>query len=275
MLAGVSLGVLMHWWPHFGELWRSRLSIAMSVAGLAFLLAAVRAEGVRESAMTSVVLVGPAYHVATTSAQASEYYYVLTAVCLLLGFTALAAGDRLAGWLSARPLVGAVAVAWLVTLVRVLLEKSAAPAVLAQAVGVTWMAPVAGAYLAWARPAGERGWRPLARRLTAYAFLVRGLIALLGLVATRLHLGTHYDVSRLGVVHFAFAVDAHAFAPGSWPQLLWLTFLPQLAAWPLFTVGVGLIGAAALSSLRPPRETSRDPLPVAAAGSRAERGPAR
>ena len=137
-----ALAVLMHWWPRLPAASRLRLSVATSAAGIAFLVAAVQAEGRRESALTSVVLVGPTTLTATASASASLYYYVLTAVCLLLGFAGLAFGETLGGWLAPRSLVSSVAVAWLVTAVRFLLEKSAAPALLVQAIGVTWLAPV-------------------------------------------------------------------------------------------------------------------------------------
>ena len=140
---------------------------------------------------------------------------------------------------------------WLVTLVRFLLEESAAPAPLAQTVGVTWMAPVAGAYLAWTGAADGRDWRRLLRRLAVYAFLVRGFVALVGFAATRLHLGTHYDVSGVRAVRFALTGGAHSFADAGWSQLLWLTFLPQLVVWPLFTLVAGLLAAALTVSLRP------------------------
>ena len=143
-----ALAVLMHWWPRLAAAWRLRVSVATSAAGIGFLVAAVQAEGLRESALTSVVLVGPATLTATASASASLYYYVLTAACLLLGFAGLALGEPLSRWLSPRWLVTSVAVAWMVTVVRFLLEKSAAPALLVQALGVTWLAPVAGAYFA-------------------------------------------------------------------------------------------------------------------------------
>ena len=95
------LGLLMHWWPRLSGPWRRRLSIATSAAGLAFLVAAMRAEGLRESAVTSVVILGPSYHTATASASASLYYYVLTAVCLALGFAGLAFGEGLSALLAA------------------------------------------------------------------------------------------------------------------------------------------------------------------------------
>ena len=153
---------------------------------------------------------GPATLTATASASASLYYYVLTAVCLLLGFAGLAFGETLSRWLAPRPLVSSVAVAWLVTVVRFLLEKSAAPAVLVQAIGVTWLAPVAGACIATAvtpaRPAGK----PLLRALLSYAILVRGFVALVGVVATRFGLGSHYDVSGLTFVPVALTGDTYS-----------------------------------------------------------------
>lgn len=257
ILSAWSLAVLMHWWPWLWPAARRRVSLATSVAALAFLAAALRAEGQRESAMTSMVLVGAAYHTATASADASYYYYVLTATCLLLGFAGLVFGDSLVRRLSERPLATSVAVAWLVTLLRFLLEKSAAPVLLAQAVGITWMAPVAGAYLAMRLRPSARGWRPFLRTLVAYAFLARGFVALVGIVATRCRLGSHYDVSGLTSVSLAFAGSLYRFSPASWSQVLWLSTLPQLVIWPLFTLLAGALGGAVASWLLVPGEGPR------------------
>jgi len=232
------LAVPMHWWPRLRTAQRRKLSIATSLAGLGFLVAALRSEGLRETALTSLVLVGPATLTARASASASLYYYVLTGVCLLLGFAGLILADPLARWLRPRPLLSTVAVAWLVTVVRLLLEKSAAPALLVDTVGVTWLAPVAGAYLALhARADGAAG---LLQLLLRYAFLVRGFVAVVGIVATQLALGSHYDVSPLTQVDVAFRGGPWHFEPGSVSQLFWLTLLPQLVIWPAFTVLSGL-----------------------------------
>ena len=246
-----SLGVLLHWWPRLGAAARRRVSMATNLAGLAFLIAAIRAEGLRESAISSVFIVGPAYRTATASASASLYYYVLTAACLLLGFAGLAVGEPLARWLAPRFLMSSVAVAWLVTVVRFLLEKSAAPAGLAQSIGVTWMAPVAGAYLALCLRELRPGWRPLLRTRAAYAFLVRAFVALLGVVATQRGLGSHYDVSGLTSVPLALTHATFELVPGSARQLFWLTLLPQLVAWPALTVLAGLVGSIVTLRLLP------------------------
>ena len=238
-----ALAALMHWWPRLPSAWRLRVSVATGAAGIGFLVAAVQAEGLRESALTSVVLVGPATLTATSSASASLYYYVLTAACLLLGFAGLALGEPLSRWLSPRWLLTSVAVAWMVTVVRFLLEKSAAPSLLVHAVGVTWLAPVAGAYLAAGLLPARPAWKPLLRALLVYAFLVRGFVAGVGVVATRFGLGSHYDVSAVTTVPVALTGEVYGLVPGSWPQVFWLTLLPQLVVWPPFTVLVGALGA--------------------------------
>jgi len=251
VVVALLLGVLMHWWPRLSSTWRWRLSILTSAAGLAALVAATRAEGYREAATTSVLILG-SYRTATASASASLYYYVLTALCLTLGFAGLVFGETLSALLRRRCLLGAVLIGWLLTVARFLLEKSAAPAALSQAVGVTLIAPVAGAYLGvCARDAGL-GWRGLVRLVAAYAALVRGFVALVGLAATRLGAGTHYDVSSLTTVDLAVTGGSYAFVPGSWPQIAWLTLVPQLVAWPAYTVVVGTaMGWLALRYTRP------------------------
>jgi len=246
-----TLAVPMHWWPQLAAPHRRRLSIATSLAGLGFLMAALRSEGQRDTALRSLVLVGPATATAHASATASLYYYVLTGVCLLLGFAGLIASDSLARWLRPRPLLSTAAVAWLVTLVRALLEKSAAPSVLVDAVGVTWLAPFAGAYLALALEPRRSGAAALWPELLRYAYLVRVVVAAVGVTATRLGAGTHYDVSPLTEVAVAFSDGTWVFEAGSWNQLLWLTLLPQLLIWPVFTVLVGMAGAALAFALVP------------------------
>jgi hypothetical protein len=265
-----ALALPMHWWPRLEAPHRRRLSIATSLAGLGFLVAALRSEGQRDAALRSLVLVGTATSTAHASAVASLYYYVLTGFCLLLGFTGLIASDPLARWLRPRALLSSAAVAWLVTLVRALLEKSAAPPLLVDALGVTWLAPFAGAYLAIALEPRRLGARALVPSLFRYAYAVRGLVAVVGVTATRLEAGTHYDVSPLTEIAVAFSERTWVFEPGSWTQLFWLTLLPQLVIWPAFTVLVGMAGAALAFALVPaaepepaePDSTAGAPAPV-------------
>jgi hypothetical protein len=185
---------------------------------------------------------GAPYVAERVSASASLPYYVVTGVLLALGFIGLALGDEIVMALSRRPLLNAVALSWAVTGLRVVLEKAAAPEPWARLVGITWLAPVVGAYFALCLRREGRGFKDLMLYLVGYAFAVRGAVAVLMIVASLLQLGTHYDVSRLGDVFFLGRTIS--LEPGTWKSILTISGFSQLVFWPLYTVLSGLIGAA-------------------------------
>ena len=113
-------------WPHLPGLWRRRLALVCF----------------RESPTVAVFLMGRPYVLETTAASAGLPYYVVTGVLLLLGFAGMALGDDAAHRLRHRPVAIAIALSVLITLVRFLLEKAAAPASWTHAVGISWIPPV-------------------------------------------------------------------------------------------------------------------------------------
>ena len=116
---------------------------------------------------------------------------------------------------------------------------------------------VAGAFFAVSlREEGGR-LRDLVRPLVGYAFLVRGFVALVNVFATRLTLGTHYDLSPIVRVPLALTGTEHVFASGSWGQILWLSLVPQLVVWPIYTVAAGLVGGALAWRWKPRRSLRR------------------
>jgi hypothetical protein len=194
---------------------------------------------------------------------------VVTGVLLTLGFVGLAAGDGLALLLARRHFLNAVLVSWMITALRVLLEKAAAPESWARLVGVTWLAPVVGAYFALNLKREGRSFRDLLLRLVGYAFAVRGLVAVVMVAASALRLGTHYDLSRLAEV--GLLGRTYHFEPGSLGPILTITAVAQLVFWPIYTVLSGLVGAGIArlllwawpgDRLRP----ARTPPPLPAAG---------
>lgn len=231
------------WWAQLTPPWRRKLAILASALGVLFLILAVNTEGLRESPTVAVFLLGTPYVTETASASASLPYYVATAACLLLGFAGLAVGDELAQSLQRRWMLTAVAVSLLVTATRLSLEKVAAPSSWTQAVGVTWMAPVVGAFFAWSLRAEGKGFFSLLKALALYALVVRGAIAALMVVASTLRLGSHYDVSALVLVQNPVTDRVYSFEPGSLSQIVHVAVLPQLVAWPVYTILAGLLGA--------------------------------
>jgi hypothetical protein len=237
-------------WPRLAGPERRKLALASSGIGLLALVLAMGAEGLRESPTVAVFLLGTPYVTEKAAASAGLPYYVLTGVFLALGFVGLALGDEQARAIARRWLTTAIAASWLVTAVRFLLEKVAAPPGWTQAVGVTWMAPVVGAFFALSLHGEGRGLRALVPALVAYAYAVRGAVAILMVVATRWHLGSHYDVSPLVLVYNPWTGEPYRFAAGSANQLLYVSLLPQLVVWPIYTVLAGLIGAGAVRLVR-------------------------
>lgn len=223
---------------------RRALSLAMSAVGVLFLVLALGAEGHREAETTAQFLIGSGYVTGHAWASVSLPYYLVTAVCLLLGTVTLAVSDEIARRVDRHWVAAAVVVSILVTVVRFSLERVVAPSSWSMAVGVTWLAPVVGAlFLARLREEG-RGWGALAVHLTTYGLLVRAAVAALMVVATRSRLGTHYDVAALHRVRMPFSGRIYTFEPGSWSQLMNVAVIPQLTFWVCYTLLAGLLGAA-------------------------------
>lgn len=260
-------GTLLAWGWLPGR-WRRVIALATSATGLGFLLVAVNSEGLREAPTVGVFLMGAPYVTEQSSASASLPYYVLTGICLLLGTAGLAVGDELARALEDRWMATAIALGIAVTSIRLILEKVATPLAITQIFGIIWLAPVAGAFFYAVLRAEGKGWRDLAVALLVYGFSVRGFVTVLYLVATSLHLGSHYDLSSAAAVRAPWGRTLH-FVPGSFAQFRYLVLFPQFVVWPLYTLLSGALGALMLRLVssswpRIPSAPARSDVPLAA-----------
>jgi len=239
----VAGGVLLSW-PRLSAPWRRALALFTSGAGLVFLILALNTQGQRESASTAVFLMGRPYVTEQVSATASLPYYVVTALCLLLGTAGLALSEDAVRAVRERWLAAAIVLSLAVTATRFWLEKVAAPPALCWAVGVTWLAPVVGAVFAANLRREGKPRAALTSALLVYGFTVRAAVAALMVAASMLRLGSHYDVSALSWVQNPFTGSVYHFVPGSFSQVFTVAVIPQLAVWPVFTVVAGVLGAA-------------------------------
>lgn len=252
--AAWAVAAALLFWPHLPARWRTPLALLMSAAGVFFLILAVNTEGLRETETLSVFLVGRPYVTQRAEALASLPYYVMSGVCFLLGTAGLALPEPMMERLRAHWLGWSIGLALCTTLLRFGLEKLAAPQAWTQAVGITWAAPVVGAFFLHNLRREGRGLVALLGALLVYGFATRLGVAALMAVASALRLGSHYDVSSLVKVVNPLTRQVYEFEPGSLEQILRLGVLPQLGVWPLYTVLSGLIGAAVLvvlARLRP------------------------
>jgi hypothetical protein len=257
------IGPAMLAWAYLHATWRSRLALLASAGGILFLVLAMNSEGLREAPTMAVVLVGAPYVTGHVSASASLPYYLLTAVCLLMGTLGLGLGDEMAAFLRRRFFLSALCVSLLVTVLRFLLEKSAAPPPWTRAVGIFWLAPLVGACFTLSLREEGKGLRGVVRPLVAYAYAVRGCVALLMALATRGRLGSHYDLSPLVHLRAPFSGAPVELAAGSLEQILLLGVLPQLVVWPVYTIVAGWAGAWLASRLaQVSRPLGTEPLPM-------------
>jgi hypothetical protein len=255
-----AVGGTLLWWGEMPPRLRRLLALVFSAAGLAFLAVAFNTAGLREADTTAGYLMGPVIITGKASASASLPYYVMTGLCLLLGTVGLTLPEAAARALRRHWLVSAIGLSIAVTLVRLMLERAAAPPGLAWAFGITGLAPLVGAFFAYSGRAEGRSLRQLIGALAVYALAVRGWVALVYSAATLARIGsTHYDVSRVMRARNPLTGEVHLFSPGSLEQVVTLVWVPQFAMWPLYTIAAGLVGAgvARLFTARPRPEVKR------------------
>lgn len=251
------------WWAWLPPRLRRGLALVASVAGMVFLVLALNTAGHREAETTGSFVLGSAYVAGHASASASLPYYVVTAVCLLMGTVGLALPDQTARRLAASPLATAIGVSILATVVRFALEKAAAPRGWTWAVGVTWLAPLVGAFLAIRFREQGRPFRALPGALLIYGLASRGWVALSYAAATVWKLGSHYDLSSAWVrLEDPLTGVARSFSPGSVTQMLYVVAVPQLLVWPLYTVVAGLVGAGVVYAVAFATRPRRVEMPV-------------
>jgi len=236
-------------WPRLSGPWRRTLALATSGAGLVFLIVALNTQGLRESASTAVFLMGRPYVTGQVSASASLPYYVLTALCLLLGTAGLALSEAAVRALRERWLAAAIGLSLAITATRFWLEKVAAPPLWCFAAGVTLLPPVVGVFFAFNLRREGKPRTALVSALLLYGFAVRAAVAALMVTASMLRLGSHYDVSAMAAVQNPFTGHLYRFVPGSFGQVWTIGVIPQLAVWPVFTVLAGVLGAGLVLGL--------------------------
>ena len=246
-------------WSHWPARARAAAGLLLSALGLAFIVVALQTEGVDETFSRAVYIAGPTYIADQVSAAASLKHYILAGLCLALGTAALAVNDVGARWLGRRPIGVAIVYSLAVTGLRFLLERAAAPQLLSYAVGITWLAPVIGVFFAInMRREVEAGLLRLPRSLAIYGLATRAAVAVLVVFATRLELGSHYDISALTRVRSFLSGREYVFESASWQQIGELAIVPQILVWPIYTILVGgLAGGLVLVLL--PRRAGEEP----------------
>src|SRR5262245_30154302 len=111
------------WWGYLPPLLRRGLALLASAAGLVFLGLAFNSAGLRETTTSTDVLIASTYMTGKTYASASLPYYVMTALCLLLGTVGLTLPESAVFALRRHWLASAIGLSVALPVVRLLLER--------------------------------------------------------------------------------------------------------------------------------------------------------
>ncbi len=149
----------------------------------------------------------------------------------LLGIWALSIwGDALPG---RGPVRRALRLSFTLILLRVLLEKLAAPAEVALLAGIIWLAVPIGLYFG-SEAAKLGSQRAYWKWLATYAWCVRLVVASMMVVATYFNLGTHFDNSSM--THTAADGATRTIEVVSLGDYANFIFFPQFLLWPVVTL---------------------------------------
>jgi hypothetical protein len=135
------------------------------------------------------------------------------------------------------------AIALGITLLRFTLEMFVSQK-LVDAVGIGWLTLPFAIYFAWR----ARRWAELFTNLTLYVLAARVPVAILMILASYLHWGSHYDISSL--THLDTQWGRLNYEPNSFRQHLHLIYLAQLVIMPIYGIITGMIAGAGIFLLR-------------------------
>lgn len=134
---------------------------------------------------------------------------------------------------------------------RLLLEKTAAPSALSSMIGMIWLPPAIGVFLAFELTGKKHRVKELIRTLAMYAWLARSLVAVLMVTLSFLKLGSHYDISAVTSIDSPFG--KRSYSPNSFRHHLELIYIPQLLFWPLVTIVAGWLCGGLVFAFTPRR----------------------
>jgi hypothetical protein len=136
------------------------------------------------------------------------------------------------------------AIALGITSLRFTLEKLEVSQTVVDAVGIGWLTLPFAIYFALR----VRRWAELFTNLALYALAARIPVAILMILASYLHWGSHYDISSL--THLDTQWGRLNYEANSFRQHLHIIYLAQLVIMPIYGIITGMIAGAGVFLLR-------------------------
>lgn len=221
-------------WSALPQATRAWLQRLLLLAALASFAATPFLHG-RLSEPVGPFIAGPNLYPAETVERPARAAAVGIGLAWLLLYALARWGGRLP-W--RHPVSNAAGLTLLVLVLRVALEKLALPLRVVTFFGIIWLIVPVAAYLG-VESARLGSLRRFWAWMLAYTYGIRVLVVAVMVVATRFHLGTHFD--NTGVSRFTAFGRELMLEPGSWAHYRDLIVVPQLVAWAGLTLLAGLV----------------------------------
>ena len=230
--------------PQFGEVGRRRLVALFGLGAVALIVFATQ----HASAKNTVAVVNPfpigddmksTPVLVETVTAAGWQWPVVAAVFLALvalgQFGALRMAPR-----APSPVVHCVFVATALAVLRLLLEKNAAPQALAWAVGGSIGLPILVGFAGFYAGRRAQGFASFALSLLLLAVVQRAILTGIAWFATMRRWGTHLDVNAVTRLHTPIG-GVRTFGDDPVGKWIWAILVPQMVLWVAVTVGLGLV----------------------------------
>jgi hypothetical protein len=230
--------------PLCGEVGRRRIALLFALGAVGLIVLAVRRSGTTSTLqVVNPFPTGPEMRstpVVTDVVTAAGWQWpTVVAGCLgllaLLTFGGLRLPSR-----APSPAGRCVLVGTLYVVLRLLLEKNAAPAGLCWGVGASIGLPVVVAFAGWYAGARGQGFFSFLLSLLLLAVFQRAIIAGTAYFATTRRWGTHLDVGAVTELNTPLG-GARRFGDDLVEKWTWAVLVPQMALWVAATLVLGLV----------------------------------
>jgi hypothetical protein len=242
--ASLGVLVLVLLAPLCDEVGRRRIALLFALGAVGMIVLAVQRAGATNTLrVVNPFPVGPEMRstpvLIETVTAAGWQWPAVAAGCLgllaLLTFGGLRLPSR-----APSPAWRCVLVGTLFVVLRLLLEKNAAPAGLCWAVGASIGLPVVVAFAGWYAGARGQGFFALLLSLLWLAVFQRAIIAGIAWFATTRHWGTHLDVGAVTELNTPIG-GMRRFGDDLVEKWTWAILVPQMVLWVAVTLVLGVV----------------------------------
>lgn len=230
------VALVIFYWRSIPYNWRTAVSALVGVSGLAMIIYGFTRKGLSVVSVEAIFFAQP-YEASREIHSQYLSFLVFGAGLLLFAVAGYYSGLLKRFQWTEHILFVPLTLSFVFVVWRLLLEKTAAPNSLSSMIGVVWLPPAIGVFLAFELAGKKHRVKELIKALAVYAWAVRIPVAALMVALSFLKFGSHLDLSAITSINSPFG--KLTYSPNTFRHHLNLIYIPQLLFWPLYTIVVG------------------------------------